>query len=111
MTNGQQKQKDEYTKKEGYKEIYVTDMRGAVNFFDFRMTLFNSDIDLDKSNTEEIVINHKAEAEVIMSHTTLKQLANWLVQKVNDLSKIHEEIEKQTEKQNQKKAENQTYIR
>lgn len=111
MTNEQKKQKDEYTKKEGFRQTYVTDMRGAVNFFDFRMTLFNSDIDFDKSNNEEIVINHKAEVEVIMSHTTLKQLANWINHKVADLDRIQKEIENQTKTQDKIKPENQTYIR
>ena len=93
MEHVQQIQKHEFVDKSDIKRSYITEAKGTISAYDFRVKFYNAYVDLEKIKDDEITIKHDAEIELIMSHRTLRELAVWLNEKVKEVDEIEKKIE------------------
>ncbi|EKQ52878.1 MAG: Protein of unknown function (DUF3467) [Methanobacterium sp. Maddingley MBC34] len=87
------------------KQIYVTGAFGGFTAHDMRIAFFNEAIlPIDKPD-EDFRVAKVADYEVIMSHTSAKELYMWLGKRIKEFEDITGPIERPTFKDPEKKAE------
>jgi outer membrane lipoprotein-sorting protein len=87
--------KVEISKSSDFRQVYAIGAIGGHSPYDFRIAFYNDSpntvVDDGKNVT---VMERKIDTEIILSPLAAKELANWLVEHINDYEKVFGEIKR-----------------